>query len=299
MSAPACRSRVQRQRERRAHRRAAIPAKRGNRFNGGYADQVSLTLSSPTGIEFSAFSTQQGALQISAGEFLSRNNLIGQRMTFANPETGLLVDQMNKSLQPFDVQLYSGGAPFFLNVIGNRVITNAQVINRNPMFEVITPTASNRSALEQGYDALSLTIQKAEAQPPRQPVSNLITYTGTPVALEGDPARLAFRRRSAQTRWIRAAKNRNVAAWSARRRSNSRILPLGNRSPMRFVALTGALLAAQAIAQVSPPPVLDPGVQMREEERRREELERLKRKPVTDPIKKLEPEKPPSRRPRT
>ena len=52
------------------------------------------------------------------------------------------------------------------------------------------------------------------------------------------------------------------------------------------------MLAAQALAQVPLPPVLDPGVQMREEERRREELERLQRKPVTDPLKKPEPEKP-------
>lgn len=57
----------------------------------------------------------------------------------------------------------------------------------------------------------------------------------------------------------------------------------------------GIVLAAQAGAQVPLPPAIDPGaIQQRQidEERRRQELERLQRKPVTQPLKQPEAEKP-------
>src|SRR5215813_8856686 len=65
---------------------------------------------------------------------------------------------------------------------------------------------------------------------------------------------------------------------------------------IRLGALTaGALFAAQAWSQIIIPPSIDPGaIQQRDldEKRRREELERLQRKPITDPLKKPEVEKP-------
>ena len=57
----------------------------------------------------------------------------------------------------------------------------------------------------------------------------------------------------------------------------------------------GIMLAARAWGQVPLPPTIDPGaIQQRQidEERRRQELERLRSKPVTDPLKRPEVEKP-------
>src|SRR6185295_18243711 len=73
-------------------------------FDGGLAGSVDLEVASPYGVDFSALRAQQGSVQVSGGEFWSRDSVVGNRLTFANPATSIVIDQNNKSLQPYDVQ---------------------------------------------------------------------------------------------------------------------------------------------------------------------------------------------------
>jgi hypothetical protein len=87
------------------------------------------------------------------------------------------------------VQVYSAGAPFSFSLSGNRIFTDAFVIYRSPLHEVTTPFGANTSAVEQSEDALSKIISTRLAPERRiggEEAGSLITYTGVPVALDGE-----------------------------------------------------------------------------------------------------------------
>jgi filamentous hemagglutinin family protein len=157
-------------------------------FGGGVASDVNLTLSGPGGFAFSNFWAETANVGIPLGSFWVDNALILDQAIFTNPLTSLLVDQHNRSIQPSDVQLYSAGAPFYLGLSGNHVATDAFVIHRSPLHEVITPDGSNTSAVEQSEDALA-TIARLPGfgrQAGEEEDEPLIAYTGHPVSLEDE-----------------------------------------------------------------------------------------------------------------
>ena len=121
-------------------------------FGGGPAANVNLTLSAPGAFHFSSFSTMTGSVSVLLGDLWVDDMYVGSRMTVANPQTNLLIDQTSRSLQGYDVQLYSGGAPFTLGLVTNHVHTDALAIGRRSTHEIISPSGNNTSAQEAGDD---------------------------------------------------------------------------------------------------------------------------------------------------
>ncbi|HMX15616.1 MAG TPA: hypothetical protein PKD29_02125 [Rhodocyclaceae bacterium] len=156
-------------------------------FAGAAADTVALTFAGAGGFSLGNFWAAGASVTIPAGTFGAANFRIGDRGLFGNPETLVLVDQHDKSIQTADVQLYSEGAPFYLYLTGNRVRTNAFVIYRSPAHEVLTADGANASAAEQAGDALARIV------PPPLPgglpgsagkTGELVDFTGLPVSTE-------------------------------------------------------------------------------------------------------------------
>jgi hypothetical protein len=157
-------------------------------YNGGIASNVDLTLSNPSGFSFSDFSTMTGNVNILAGDFSFQNGIVVDRVTITNPSTRVLIDQHDRSLQPFDVQLYTGSASFSFRLFTNHVSTNSLIINHGPMHEVSDPAGPSISAVDQGYQALALAASPAESardeQEQQESDSELVRFTGIPVNIE-------------------------------------------------------------------------------------------------------------------
>jgi len=163
-------------------------------FNGGIASNVRLGLWSPSSFALSNFRAAYADVNQPQG-WLSVDNLqIQDRATFTNPFTRLLVDQHVRTVQPYDVQLYSGGAPFAFMMRDNFVDTMAYVIYRSPMHEVFAPAGKDSSSAEQTEDALTRSMaeqfgskrKKSNGLRPEDTEVALVTYAGLPVSLEGE-----------------------------------------------------------------------------------------------------------------
>jgi len=164
-------------------------------FGGGMATDVNLTLSGAGGFSLGNFWTAAATVDNPLGTLSIGNAIIGDRATFTNPQTLLLVDQHNKSLQSSDIQLYTAGAPFAFSLSGTHLTTEAMVIHSSPSHEVASASGPNISAVQQGDDTLARINL-----PPSAPSGgeeggqggSLVSYSGTPVATEcqseDDPA---------------------------------------------------------------------------------------------------------------
>ncbi len=157
-------------------------------FGGGMASNVELALNSPFAFRFQELSTSTGNVNVLAGDLFVDAMRVGNRLTISNPRTTLLIDQNDRSIQPFDVQLYSAGSPFAFGLTGNRVLTGAFVISRGPGHEVISPNGNNLSAAELGDRELSVlgtlpspTDGFSNGQPDAEALAGLVTFVGTPV----------------------------------------------------------------------------------------------------------------------
>ncbi|MDR3673689.1 MAG: hypothetical protein P4L36_22790 [Holophaga sp.] len=161
-------------------------------FDGSKANNVQLTLTSPSGFAFSSLASNTATVTVPSGTFSVGSMLIGDRATITNPATFMVVDQFNESMQACDVQLYSGGAPFSFLLTGNKVNTDAYVIYRDPMHEAIATTGEDRGGTEQAEDALNRTtldprLSRPMGTPADADASNrtpLISYSGFPVSAE-------------------------------------------------------------------------------------------------------------------
>jgi hypothetical protein len=160
-------------------------------YNGAVASDVNLTLSSPGGFALTNFMTTTGSVNLPSGTFAVDNFIVMSSTTINNLQTSLVIDQTTKSILPFDVQLWTGGGGFSLGLTGTHVTTSAFVIQHGALFDVITAGGPAVTASVLGNDALTL----ANTPPPLPPQGGepqaggaLVTYTGTPVALEGPPA---------------------------------------------------------------------------------------------------------------
>ncbi|MCZ4315718.1 leukotoxin LktA family filamentous adhesin [Comamonadaceae bacterium G21597-S1] len=156
---------------------------------GGLADNLHLVLSNPgSGFAFGDVLTQSASIDILSGRFAVDHFVVTNFARVTNPQTHLVIDQINRSLQqPADVQLYTGGAGFGLNLYDNHIMTDALTVFRSPLHDVITPDGSNFSAVEEGYNNLvrAFTLVPAAPQSSAPVASLLIDYFGNPVALGG------------------------------------------------------------------------------------------------------------------
>ncbi len=156
-------------------------------LSGVPASKVHLTLTSGGGFAFDALSAALANIVIPAGAVSVDQLTIVDRATFTNPSSALLIDQHDRSIQPFDLQLYSDGAPFALNLLGNRLGTSAFVIYRSPLHEALTPNSANASVVEQSETAL--TIPRLDVPAGLQQEvgrgSGLVTVSGGGVTMTG------------------------------------------------------------------------------------------------------------------
>ena len=155
-------------------------------FGGGMASDVQLRLNTPYAFRFSNLFTSTGNLEIPSGDLYIGSLWVGDRMTLSNPWTRVLVDQNNLAIQPFDVQLYSAGAPFPFSLVRNRVSADAFVIYRSPAHEVLTPNGNNISAAELADRELALLGFMAPLFPSLggnggRGLSNLVSFSELPV----------------------------------------------------------------------------------------------------------------------
>ena len=157
-------------------------------YNDSVASDVNLVFSSPSGFALSSFYTALGDVNVPQGFFSFTDGLIVDRLTITNPQTTLLVDQHDRSLQPFNVQIYTGGAGFSLGLATNHVLTDAFAIQVDSGHEALSPSGPIVSAVDQSYNALRDTAkpgpEAAQEQAEQVPASELITFTGTPVSVE-------------------------------------------------------------------------------------------------------------------
>ncbi|MBU0750688.1 MAG: hypothetical protein KJ787_00105 [Gammaproteobacteria bacterium] len=156
-------------------------------FAGGIASNVDLTLSGAGGFVLDNFWTASASVGIPVGTLAIGNAIILDQATFVNPLTLLLVDQNNKRIQPADIQLYSGGDPFSMYLSGNSLETNTFVIHRSPMHEVVTPSGTNTSVVEQGEAMLARVVVPAADDERSKGVADndaLVTYIEGAVSLE-------------------------------------------------------------------------------------------------------------------
>ena len=126
-------------------------------FGGGMASDVQLALNSPFAFRLSTVAASTGNITIADGDLFVDRLWVGNRMTISNPFTRTLIDQNDRTFQPFfDVQLYSAGDPFAFGLTRNRVYTDAFVVARERTHEIISPLGNNLSAAELGDRELSL-----------------------------------------------------------------------------------------------------------------------------------------------
>ena len=155
-------------------------------FGGGMAGSVNLTLSGAGGFSLGTFWSATATVDNPLGTLSIGNAIIGDRATFTNPQTLLLVDQQNKSLQSSDIQLYTAGAPFAFSLSGNHLTTEAMVIHSSPSHEVASASGPNISAAQQGEDTLAR-INLPPSGPREDEAASggsLVSFTGVPVSLE-------------------------------------------------------------------------------------------------------------------
>ncbi|MDA0235058.1 MAG: hypothetical protein OSW71_09040, partial [Proteobacteria bacterium] len=102
-----------------------------------------------------------------------------------NPQTRLLIDQQDFRLQGYDVQLYSGGAPFALALDRNLIATDSFVIDRRASHEVRGPDGPLASVVEYTERVLAdIHLAPPAAGAPREDgEESLVRIAPTPVAL--------------------------------------------------------------------------------------------------------------------
>lgn len=157
-------------------------------FGGGQASGVNLLLASPTAFHFTSFSTVNGAVEVAQGGFWSDHTTVGQRLTLSNPQIDVLVDQTNRAVQSYDVQLYTGGGEFNLGLITNHVYTDALAIYRDQQAEIISPNGNNTSAVEQANDVIAksskLSAQAEETRVIDEDSGDNVSFRAPAVALD-------------------------------------------------------------------------------------------------------------------
>jgi len=160
-------------------------------YGGGSASNILASFTAPNGVSLDSVWTQTGDLTMLTGGLTIDRLIVGRRMTISNPQTDLLIDQTNKAIQPFDVQLYSGGAPITLTLETNHVMTNGFVINRDLTHEVLTLDGNqNFSATEQSGSLLAAidALRPRDEDSPEEEVAEVI-IDGIAVALEANDAK--------------------------------------------------------------------------------------------------------------
>jgi hypothetical protein len=154
-------------------------------FGGGMASVADLTLSGLGGFHFDRIAARTGRLDLPVGTLQVDRFEVGKRMVVTNPQTRLLIDQQNFRLQGYDVQLYSGGAPFALNLDRNLVATDSYVIDRRSSHEVLGPDGPLLSVVEYTERVLAEIefAPPAAGAPREEEEESLVSVDANPVAI--------------------------------------------------------------------------------------------------------------------
>ncbi|WP_183023997.1 leukotoxin LktA family filamentous adhesin [Variovorax sp. UMC13] len=161
-------------------------------FNGGTASDVVLALSGQGGFAIDRFKARTAAITNPVGPLAIDSMLVVDRATVTNPQTHVVIDQHDRSIQPgADVQIFSFGAPFSFSLYDNHAFTDAFVIYRSPEHDQIADMGLNRSAVE--FSELALSVARKREDPTleaRQGTEGQdlrpVRYSGVPVKLDGD-----------------------------------------------------------------------------------------------------------------
>ena len=162
-------------------------------LGGMPARTVDLTLSGSGGFQFSALAAQQAELWVPLGALAIDALWIVEQARIRNPLSYVLVGQDLASLTAADVQLYSGGKPFYLRLDGNQIGTDAFVVRRSPLHEITGPDGPVRSVAEVAMDTLTRVTLPPTPEPPAPrtlPSAAPLRFSGVPVSTQGlcDPA---------------------------------------------------------------------------------------------------------------
>ena len=161
-------------------------------FNGGIASDVVLALSGQGGFAIDHFKARTATVTNPVGPLAIQSMLVVDRATVTNPQTHVVIDQHDRSIQPgADLQIFSFGAPFSFSLYDNHDFTNTFVIYRSPEHDQIGDKGLNRSAVEFSELALSMARNKEDVTlEARQGIEGQdakpVRYSGVPVALDGD-----------------------------------------------------------------------------------------------------------------
>lgn len=162
-------------------------------LGGMPARTVDLTLSGSGGFQFSTLAAQQADLWVPLGALAIDALWIVEQARIRNPLSYVLVGQDLSALTPADVQLYSGGQPFYLRLDGNQIGTDAFVVRRSPLHEITGPDGPVRSVAEVAMDTLTRVTLPPTPEPPAPrtlPSAAPLRFSGVPVSTQGlcDPA---------------------------------------------------------------------------------------------------------------
>lgn len=156
-------------------------------YGGDPASLVDLTVSSPTGVAFGTFSAADASLFLPQGALRIADAFIYDRATITNPLTFLLIDQVDRSPQPADIQVWAPSLPFSLNLAGRVMETNATVIHYKELtHSVISLDPGVNPDLRQNIEnGLALTARSVEEDDERRAEGGegLLSFDGLPVAM--------------------------------------------------------------------------------------------------------------------
>jgi hypothetical protein len=155
---------------------------------GDPASVVDLRLSGAGGFHFSALAAQQADLWVPLGALAIDALWVLEQARIRNPLSYVLVGQDLSALTPADVQLYSGGKPFYLRLDGNQIGTDAFVVRRSPLHEITGPDGPVRSVAEVAMDTLTRVTLPPAPEPPAprvEPTRTPLRFSGVPVSTQG------------------------------------------------------------------------------------------------------------------
>ena len=162
-------------------------------YGGGIASGVDLILYGNEWFTLDAVKSALASIEVRTGALAVANTTIVDKAKIFNPQTKVIVDQHNWSFLPADVQLYSGGLPFWFKIWDNKVASNAFLIHSDPQHEVTAPPGTDFSADRQGYAAMANLNRPSVSLPPpfgsaaqEGNVVEPLSFSGVPVSLAGE-----------------------------------------------------------------------------------------------------------------
>lgn len=108
-------------------------------WQGGNASQANLEVDAPNGVNYVPLNVDNATLRFDHPNFSVSNAYVAGVATFISPESTVLVDNLDTTVQNADVQLYQPNQSFFLVQQGTSTYTNAFTVHVANGFQVRVP----------------------------------------------------------------------------------------------------------------------------------------------------------------